>query len=283
MLAPHVKRALARRPPAPAASPDRHWVSRSTPKDHLLARLRPPDEETSKARLAGAALPLLVAEQSAASTTRVEFRTQRVVRSGFLYEARCTATYQERGETTDLRLTVQGAEGPPLTYWAEIQHGDLVRKGVEVPGRDGATERRPLALGSTLPFGIGDLDLRDVLLLHEALGDPDLQPEGILKAPKSAGLVVFDVDLAGPPGGKAGGAAPASYPTQGASALVYAGFPGLRIQVIRVFDAEGWCVRVYEDFEFDPDSPGMPRRFRVESIPSTAHTVFEILDIVLED
>lgn len=272
-------------PPARAPE-DPEWFVGATPKSDFLAHLRSLDESRiAPATGAMSAIASLAQQMRGVSSLEIQLLTTRVLRTGHEYDARSVLVYQRGGERLELRLEASGAEGKPLTYWAELSGGRVVRAGTQSLDDAGVPLEHSLDLSMVeLPVDVGDLRLGDVFALSESFLGRQPEPLGLIERPGSVEQLVYGLEFrsADEPRPTGTADAPEDRSGRGASALIYVQADDYTLRTIRVFDASERLVRVYGDFVFQNQGGlPLPQMFKVTSIPANSHTRFRIegLDI----
>jgi hypothetical protein len=187
----------------------------------------------------------------------VESRMTRVLASGHEFDPRFELRWQQDGETTEVWLDVRRAD-EDVSYRALMEEGAVTE--IEMTGPQGTVRFPARGLGEEVPIGVGDLQIRDVLALWEALRAGDVRVAGEILGLGATRLLVYEAGLGG-----------------GESALVYVESVSRSLRTIRVFDADDRLVRVYGDFELVGE--GLGRRlagFTARSIVNDSHTRFRI-------
>jgi len=264
----------------PASKHPQVGASTGVPKSHFIAHVRPvakwdaaePFDVALALRRARALLAL--------SSLHLEGRLVRELRSGHAFEAELMLDYDKKEDREVATLTLPRENGTSLRYRAELRDGVITAVKVEEKGVDGKLQlvELPAATldqveGGGLPIGIGDLSVRESIDLLHALRSGSWRVLGDLGKLGSRRLIVFEVDLENE-----------QEPVRRQGALAYVDAKHWELHSLRVFDDQDRLIRVYGDFAYQDALDG--RRlsaFRVSTIPSGSHSVFQLERIKLED
>ena len=265
---------------AQASKPPQAGASTGIPKSHFIAHVRPVAKwdaaEPFDVALAWRRMQALMS----LSSLHIEGRLIRELRSGHAFEAELMLDYDKKEDREVATLTLPRENGTSIRYRAELRDGVIAAVQVEEKGVDGEVQlvELPAATldqveGGRLPIGIGDLSIRESVDLLHALRTGNWRILGDLDKLGSRSLIVFEVDLEGRKG-----------PVRGQSALAYVDVARWELHSLRVFDDQDRLVRIYGDFAYQDAVEG--RRlsaFRVSTIPSGSHSVFQLERMKLGD
>ncbi len=265
----------------PAALKPSSVVAAGVPKSHFRAHVRPIGAWDADTPFDVAAAWRRARALSGLSSLQLEGRLTRVLRSGHEFESELKLGYEQIGEREVMTLTLPRESGGSQKYRAELRDGVITEVRVESEGADGEPQLAeiPAAVldqveGGGLPIGIGDLLVRDAVVLLRALRGGQWSVLGDLGAIGSRRLIVFEVDLERehqPSNGTPNAS------VQAASALAYVDAERLELRSLRVFDRRDRLVRDYGDFVYQQSVGGRALSgFRVSTIPSGSHTVFRL-------
>ncbi len=263
-------------------------ASGGAPKSDFIAHVRPVAKWDASLPFDVAAAWRRARALMGLSSLQLEGRLTRVLRSGHEFESELKLRYERTGEREIMTLALPRESGASRKYRVELRDGVITEVRVESEGADGEPQLAeiPAAVldqveGGGLPIGIGDLLVRDAVILLRALRGGQWSVLGDLAAAGSRRLIVFEVDLERehqPSNGTPNGS------MQAASALAYVNAERLELRSLRVFDRRDRLVRDYGDFEYQESVGGRALSgFRVSTIPSGSHTVFRLELTQLKD
>lgn len=254
------------------------WAARSRPRSHFLARVTRLEGEAAAAHKAvlQAGLRLLgLGPGDPRLYARVAVR--RVLADGQELHSELRLQVEPQGTPgrMSVELDVERESAAALCYRVLLENGAVLKAEMSSP--PGVDAMALPTAGADFPVGIGDLQVQDARLLWESLDPGRLEPLGYLQEEGSRRLLVVEAQGRRPPGN----ATVARDQAQGRErALLYLEPPTNRVQAVRVFDAKDRLVRVYEDFAYDEDKASViPARFRVTSIPTDSHSVFQVRSV----
>lgn len=271
-----------------ALKPSQVVASVGVPKSHFIAHVRPIAAWEAAGTVDVAAAWRRARALLGLSTLQLKGRLIRVLRSGHEFESELKLRYERKGELEVATLTVPRENGVALRYRAELRDGVMTGVRVETQEADGEPQLAQLPTatldqlaGGALPIGIGDLSVRDAVAMLHAVRRGHWKTLGDLGAGGSRRLIVFEVDLER---GNQASSGTQNDSVQAASALAYVDAERLELQSLRVFDRRDRLVRDYGDFVYQESVGGRPLSgFRVSTIPSGSHTVFQLELTQLED
>jgi len=206
------------------------------------------------------------------TTDSICVRMIRSLNTGHAFESEITVNCRvvESGQNIELNVTREGHE--PVRLRLEVRAGAIAA----IQQADAASSTwQPWNGAQDLPLAIGDLQVGEVLELCRAFAGGKFKPLGYLAGMGARPQLVLETSLA-----LADSTSPRSdphneNPAAGERALAYVDSATCDVRSVRVFDAKGFVVRVYEDLVWET-SDSRPRlsQLQVTSIPSNSHTMF---------
>jgi hypothetical protein len=248
-------------PPAPA------WHSADRTAAYLQSQLEPlaaGDSASTRRALAGLRACQFLDTTPGSATLHMT----RSMDSGHEFDAVIGVNSRPAATGQDLEFALLREDQEPIRLRVEVRAGAVA--AVHHAGRD-ATAWEPWNMAADLPLALGDLQIAEALALGHAFAAGTLQPLGVLRGLGARPQIVFETTrfAAAETGEKDAGNAAA------ARALVYVDLSLGRLRSVRVLDADGYVVRVYEDLTpVAADAMTRIAAFRVTSRPSSSHTVF---------
>jgi hypothetical protein len=271
---------------------DPDWIRQSPLKEYFTNYLQTIEPTSPIASLIRVYLMSLSRSQFGFTSARAEFRMTRTLRSCHELESSAVLTY-ERGEDVDeFEMHIMRSAKEPFTCRVVLREGAVEHVDFGNAGDQGNMLNANLL--HTLPIGLGDLQLSDLMGFYRLLASGlSITPVGYLEAEGTEKLLVLEMEF--PPSSNAAsedsadsaGTAAAdtiSFAGRGASALVYIHPGNYTLRRVLIFDAANRLVRIYEDFAYQSDERGAPiDSFRASSLVTNSHTVFHLVQLTLDD
>lgn len=256
---------------AAAPLPEPAWRSADRSAAFLRNQLRPfaAADSAALARVAGHLHGCRFLDPA---TDPIHFHMTRALNSGHEFEAEVVLARRALPEGQQLELRVRRGNGAALHLRVGLQDGAIV--AVE-QATDSAATWRPWTGRQDLPLALGDLQLDEVLELGRAFDRGALVPVGRLEGLGSQPQFVLEasLDTTAVLSGSPAGSTPS--PAVGAAALVYVDAQTGQVRSVRILDAKGYVVRVYEDLVWDPSGPQpFLAALQVTSIAGSSRTLF---------
>jgi hypothetical protein len=254
-----------------APAPEPAWRSADRSVAFLQHQLRP--RATGDSIATARIVACVRASKPLDSTTDpLRVRMIRSLNSGHEFDSEIVLTCRavETGQDLELNVTRGGQE--PFRLRLQVRAGVIaaIQQAVASP-----STWQPWTGARDLPLALGDLQVDEVLELCRAFAAGEFTPLGYLDGMGARPQLVLETKLAPRQRTSPESGEHIDTPAAGERALAYVDSATCDLRGVRVLDAKGYVVRVYENMVWEM-SGSRPRlsELQVTSMPSSSHTVF---------
>ena len=206
----------------------------------------------------------------------IHMRMTRSLNSGHEFDSEMVWTCRaaEAGHEVEMDMTRGSQE--PLRLRMMVRVGAIAR--VET-GTGMPPVWQPWTAAQALPLALGDLPVSEVLELAHACTRDQFKMMGFLGGLGARPQAVLEASLAQTAQDSAStAAARVEKPAAGERALAYVDSATSELRSVRVFDAKGYLVRLYDGLVWTTtDSGARLSELQVTSVPNASHSVFHRL------
>lgn len=252
-----------------APPPEPPWRTADRSAAYLEKQLRPIalSDSAGVVRVLAALRELKFLECTGEPTT---WHMTRSFNSGHEFESEIVLTCSAVAAGHDVELSATRAGKEPLQLRMAVRAGVIT--GVETGGGTPLVWQ-PWTGAEAFPLALGDLQVGEALQLGRACAGRSFKPLGYLNGMGARSQLVLETDLvpaarATPPAAE--DRVPAA---AGARALAYVDSATSELRSVRVLDAKGYLVCIYDGMAWAMAAPRSPlASLRVTGIPSSSHT-----------